>query len=244
VPTARLQPVGGLDDPQGSLHSQRRVTAGIRWRWVAVNPTDQAQPPAPPPSNPKPPTPTEAARILNAAASDPDLIAHLWLAMTTGGRRGELCALRWEDVDLERGTAALTGFKNGGQKRRVALDAESVQVLAEQFDRYLSRIEPLGLDRDPLAYVFSPKPDHSEPLNAPSVSQRYKRMETKLGIETHLHKLRHYSATELIGASVDVRTVAGRLGHADAITTLKIGKRSRKVRDAEGPSPGSVLPPY
>lgn len=196
--------------------------AGIRWRWVAANPTDQAQPPAPPPSNPKPPTPTEAARILNAASSDPDWIAHLWLAMTTGGRRGELCALRWEDVDLERGTAALTGFKSGGQKRRVALDTESVQVLAEQFERYTGRIEALGLDRDPLAYVFSPRPDHSEPLNAPSVSQRYKRMVTKLGIKTHLHNLRHYSATELIGAGVDVRTVAGRLGHADATTTLKI----------------------
>lgn len=142
--------------------------------------------------------------------------------MTTGGRRGELCALRWEDVDLERGTAALTGFKGGGHKRRVALDEESVQVLVEQFERYTSRIEALGLEPDPLAYVFSPLPDHSEPLNAPSVSQRYKRMVSKLGIDTHLHNLRHYSATELIGAGVDVRTVAGRLGHADATTTLKI----------------------
>jgi hypothetical protein len=37
---------------------------------------------------------------------------------------------------------------------------------------------------------------------------------------TTLHKLRHYSATELIRAGVDVRTVAGRLGHADGGTTL------------------------
>jgi integrase len=45
------------------------------------------------------------------------------------------------------------------------------------------------------------------------VTQRYGRLAIKLGIKTHLHALRHYSATELIAAGVDVRTVAGRLGH-------------------------------
>ncbi|HZA72169.1 MAG TPA: tyrosine-type recombinase/integrase, partial [Propionibacteriaceae bacterium] len=35
----------------------------------------------------------------------------------------------------------------------------------------------------------------------------------RLGITTSIHKLRHYSATELIAAGVDIRTVAGRLGH-------------------------------
>ena len=39
-------------------------------------------------------------------------------------------------------------------------------------------------------------------------------MVARLGIHTTLHKLRHYSATELISLGVDVRTVAGRLGQA------------------------------
>jgi DNA-binding transcriptional regulator YhcF (GntR family) len=44
-----------------------------------------------------------------------------------------------------------------------------------------------------------------------------------LGVDTHLHHLRHYSATELIAAGVDVRTVAGRLGHAGGgTTTLRV----------------------
>jgi integrase len=38
---------------------------------------------------------------------------------------------------------------------------------------------------------------------------------------TRLHALRHYSATELLAAGVDLRTVAGRLGHGDGITTLR-----------------------
>jgi site-specific recombinase XerD len=45
----------------------------------------------------------------------------------------------------------------------------------------------------------------------------------RLGIETSLHKLRHYNATELIAAGVDVRTVAGRLGHGGGgATTLRV----------------------
>ena len=51
------------------------------------------------------------------------------------------------------------------------------------------------------------------------MTQRYDRMAAVLGIETTFHKLRHYSATELIAAGVDVRTVAGRLGHAGGGTT-------------------------
>ncbi|MFG3298859.1 tyrosine-type recombinase/integrase [Micromonospora chersina] len=48
-------------------------------------------------------------------------------------------------------------------------------------------------------------------------------MAARLGIATNLHALRHYSATELIAAGVDVRTVAGRLGHGGGgATTLRV----------------------
>lgn len=44
----------------------------------------------------------------------------------------------------------------------------------------------------------------------------------RLSIDTTIHKLRHYSATELISAGVDARTVAGRLGHGGGgVTTLR-----------------------
>ena len=51
------------------------------------------------------------------------------------------------------------------------------------------------------------------------MTQRYERLADRLGIKTTLHKLRHYSATELILAGVDIRTVAGRLGHGGGGTT-------------------------
>ena len=60
-------------------------------------------------------------------------------------------------------------------------------------------------------------------LPARGVESRYKDMAERLGIDTHLHALRHYSATELLSAGVDLRTVAGRLGHGGGgATTLRV----------------------
>ena len=49
-----------------------------------------------------------------------------------------------------------------------------------------------------------------------------KRIGEKVGVDTHLHALQHFAATELIGAGHDVRTLAGRLGHMDASVTLRV----------------------
>jgi integrase len=65
----------------------------------------------------------------------------------------------------------------------------------------------------PEARIFSLTPDGSEWLKPDSVSQRYARMCARLGWDMNIHQLRHYSATELIAAGTDTRTVAGRLGH-------------------------------
>jgi hypothetical protein len=71
--------------------------------------------------------------------------------------------------------------------------------------------------------MFSRSPDGSTWLKPDSVSQRYERMCARLGWDMNIHQLRHYSATELISAGVDVRTVAGRLGHGGGgVTTLRV----------------------
>ncbi|MGH3935480.1 MAG: tyrosine-type recombinase/integrase [Pseudonocardiaceae bacterium] len=53
-------------------------------------------------------------------------------------------------------------------------------------------------------------------------SRRHSKMAADLGIDTRLHALRHHSATELLAGGVDLRTVAGRLGHGGEATTLKV----------------------
>jgi hypothetical protein len=71
-----------------------------------------------------------------------------------------------------------------------------------------------------------PEPDPPSPADAAKLLDetfRYKDMATRLGIDTHLYAPRHYSATELLSAGIDLRTVAGRLGHGGGgATTLRV----------------------
>lgn len=208
----------------------------VRWKWVSVSPVTQAVPPAAPTPNPKSPSVADAARIVNEAWGDPDWGTLVWVAMTTGARRGEMCALRWSHVELDPERAvlwlrrAISHSAEGWieedlkthQQRRVALDLETAAVLTEHRDRCRARAAALDLSLDKDAFVFSPQLDGSRFLAPSSPTQRYDRLAKRLDVETTFHKLRHYSATELIAAGVDIRTVAGRLGHGGGgTTTLK-----------------------
>jgi integrase len=83
--------------------------------------------------------------------------------------------------------------------------------------------DELGIELSSRAFVFSPTPDGLQTLKLDTATQRYKRMATRLGINTTLKNLRHFNATELISAGVDPRTVAGRLGHGGGgATTLRV----------------------
>jgi integrase len=207
----------------------------VRWRWIAANPIRQAEPPPAPKPNPQPPTAEEAARILEEAWADLHWGTLIWLVMVTGVRRGELCALRWRDVDLVGGVLSLRhsiGQRNRQtwekdtkthQHRRIALDPETVSILTEHRRRWSESAAALDVELSADAFVFSLAPDGSTYLRPNSVSERYSDLAERLGIRTSLHKLRHYTATELIAAGVDVRTVAGRLGHGGGgTTTLKV----------------------
>jgi len=197
---------------------------------------EAAQKPRLPAPDPYPPTSQEAARILAGAwAEDPEWGLLVWMLLVTGARRGEVLALRWENVDLEsgvltirhsvsqlNGVTAIKGTKTH-QSRRIALDAETVALLTEHRAEIATRLAELGDRFDDQRFVFSYQPDHSRPCNPSGVSHRYARMVAKLGIRTHLHAMRHYSATELLASGVDLRTVAGRLGHGGGgATTLKV----------------------
>jgi integrase len=91
----------------------------VRWRWAAVSPMDQAEPPPVPSPDPQPPTPDEAVRLIaESFRVDPDWGMLVWLTMVTGARRGELCALRWRHVDLERAPSPRSPRALGSARRR------------------------------------------------------------------------------------------------------------------------------
>jgi integrase/DNA-binding transcriptional regulator YhcF (GntR family) len=207
----------------------------VRWHWLSVNPLSQAESPRSVKHDPHPPTPDQAAAILNAAFTDLAWGVLLWLAMTTGARRGELCALRWDLLDLDNAVliirtsiaqdTAKTWEKDTKthQQRRIALDTDTVALLRAYRQRCEADASAVGATIAPEGRVFSPSVDHTTWLKPSSVSQRYRRMCARLGWDMHLHQLRHYSATELISAGVDARTVAGRLGHGGGgSTTLRV----------------------
>ena len=225
----------------------------VRLKWVIINPIDFAEPPSPPKPRPRPPSAEDAAAIVNEAWKDPDWGALIWLTMVAGNRRGELCGIRWRHVDLNRGVIHVqraigqygkeTWEKDTKNEddRRIVLDPESIAVLSEHRDRCEQRARGLGtkLARD--AFMFSRDPLGETHLKPDSVTQRYSRLVARLGIDTSIHKLRTYNATELLSAGVDIRTVAGRHGHGGGGATT--GRHySAWVSEADKRAAGTVTP--
>jgi integrase len=137
--------------------------------------------------------------------------------------------------------------------RLISLDNATVEVLSEHHARYVEAMQQLGEKPRTDAFVFSYDPTCSRPYDPDRVTHRYHDMCAELGIDSHLHALRHYSATSLISAGVDPRTVAGRLGHGGGgATTLRVytawvgesdrraaeilGSRMKRPRTADGPN--------
>ncbi|MGW0231936.1 tyrosine-type recombinase/integrase [Actinopolymorpha singaporensis] len=212
------------------------LALAVRWEWIPSNPAVTARKPKRPAPQPDPPSAEQVALIVDAAwAQDEAWGTLVWLLMMTGARRGELAALRWHDLHLDAGVLeirrsyaqragkAIEKGTKTHQMRRIALDQATCELLAAHRARYEERVAALELDPTDEAYVFSYEADHSRPCNPDAISHRYVAMCAALGIDSHLHALRHYSATELITAGVDIRTVAGRLGHGGGgTTTLRV----------------------
>ena len=242
----------------------------VRWRHLGVNKAAMALAPPPRPTEPDPPSADEAARLLNTAWNDPEWGLLLWLTMLIGPRRGEISALRWRHIDFDRGLISIirsnaqpkAGVKEKhtktGQARKIALDAYTLELLTAHRQRWELRLDELGLVLNSDAFVFSTAPDGLTPYMPRAISQRYRKLALKLELRsTRLHSLRHYSATELVAAGVDIRTVAGRLGHGSGgAITLKVysgwvNEADRRAADTIAsivprPAPTAVAPrsPY
>jgi len=191
---------------------------------------------------------------------DPDWATFLRVSAALGARRGEVCALRWSAINLDAGTVAVHRAvivtdqgpverdhpKTASSRRRVAVDPGTLAALMVHRDRQLERVAACGgrLARD--AYVFSAEIDGSRPWHPTIVTHRFKRLTRRAGFEgLRLHDFRHFVATQLIAGGVDVRTVAGRLGHANPNVTLSTYAAWVPARDQEAANMiGSALDPF
>ncbi len=236
---------GGKDGGRLSAQSVQHVHAllrhvlnqGVKWGWLPSNPALRSSPPKVRKKEIVTPDPDAVLLLIGEAERrDPDFAVFLRLAAVTGARRGELCALRWSDVDLVAESItiarAIVGERNdklvekdtkSHASRRIAIDAQTVDVLARHRDRCEERASAAETTLPDRAFVFSPAVDGSRPWRPGGVSLAFIRLRKGAAVgDLPLHSLRHFAATRMLAAGVPVRTVAGRLGHADAATTLNV----------------------
>jgi integrase len=186
------------------------LATATRWGWITSNPADSAKVPGQSVPHPDPPSTADAARI-GAAAWEVSLDwgMFVWLVFVTGMRRAEVIALRWSRIDLtartlliSRSWVELTG--RGGkekdtkshQERTIALDKATVKLLKRHRARYEHDMKQLGLPVSQDAYLFSYAPQRDRPYSPSGVTHKYTGMCAKLGIDSHLHALRHYSGRQ------------------------------------------------
>ncbi len=168
-----------------------------------------------------------------ACATIPDFATYLWVLAATGCRRGEACALRWTDVDLERGEVAIRRSISqvGGelrekdtkthQSRRMAIDEGTVEVLRTHRLRQRELALALGESLADDALLFSDV--EGRPWRPDVCTNRFGRLRASLGLErVRLHDLRHFVASVLGDGGVPIATISSRLGHRDIATTLNL----------------------
>lgn len=193
-----------------------------------------------------------------------------YMALFGGFRRSEILALTWKDVDFQKNTVdifkALTlknhemivkTTKTKTSARTVSLPAPVMhllhQLLIEQKQYALSLGSQWVGHRGSSYkdnYIFIQWNGQVMYLDTPyqwfrKILDNYNRQQTddnaKLPQIT-MHGLRHTSATLLISQNVDIRTVSGRLGHAQTSTTMNIYAHSlRKSDEAAAESLGDLL---
>ena len=165
-----------------------------------------------------------------------------YLAIFTGCRRGELIALKWSDLDLESGSVSISKSVcrvNGEMlikstktnSSRLISIPQVVALIGRQWKREQAEYRlSIGSQWIGEENVFTRWNGQIMGLDTPyqafhRIIEHYNATRQPDEIELPLiplHGLRHTAATLLILNGVDVRTVSGRLGHANTSTTLNI----------------------
>ena len=166
----------------------------------------------------------EHIRDYLAEAEKHGVLPMFFLELCSGLRKGELVALLWSDLDVERKTISISKqavrVKGGGVKTTTPKTATSIRVESipqEAVDLLLKEHE-----KHPDNIYMFPSPVTGEMYYPDAVARLHTRMLQDLGLEhTRFHALRHTFATLALQNGVDIRTVSGMLGHADPGFTLR-----------------------
>ena len=134
-----------------------------------------------------------------------------------------------------------------GSAARIAISAEVSQLLRALYKSRCEDARHAGGQLPTTAHVWSQDVFGSRPVYPDTISAAFRKVRKAAGLDhVELRTFRHYTATQLLAAGVDVRTVAGRLRHARPAMTLDryaawVPARDREAAEVLG-SLGAQLP--
>jgi integrase len=176
----------------------------------------------------------QVASFLIAAKQDD--YAALWpLAIFTGMRRGELLGIKWEDLDLNKGTLSIRRTYSRGKRgswavgapktkssnRQVALPRLLVEGLRSQRTHQLELRRQLGADYHDQGFVFTNR--QGNPLHVNALMRRFRQLTQAAGLPAlRFHDLRHTSATMSLSQGTHPKIVQERLGHSSISMTMDL----------------------
>lgn len=160
----------------------------------------------------------------------------------TGCRRGEVCGLHWEDVDLDAASLvirrAVVTVQGGtmergtktGDDRRIAIGPRTVELLVNHRKRCDERAVECGAELLSSGYVFSPDAAGRRPYAPNSISRAFGTACKDAGVpHARVHDLRHHSATTLLKNGATVGEVMDRHGWR----SVQMINRYRHLLDAQ-----------
>lgn len=212
----------------------RALGDAVRWGNVSRNVARLATPPSP--ASPEHDGWWIAEQLRTFAGGvDGDRLSALWrLAMTTGMRRGELCGLRWQDVDLEAArlkvasTRVVVDYqvltvnpKSRASARTIALDPATSVALKAHRRRQLEERMAWGPGWTDSGLVFTQ--EDGEGFHPERVTRMFQAAAKKAELPViPLHGLRHSYASAGLRAGVGLKVMQERLGHASLSVTSDI----------------------
>ena len=225
----------------------------MAWGWTTKNPVLLATPPSVPRIGRKVPTADVVAQLLDTAARsrNPENFVAFRLLAATGARRGEVCGLRWDSVDLGTGRieirAAMAQLMTGQvlekdpkshQIREVSIDERTRALLAEHLEQQRRTALRLGSTLSGRAYVLADLSVDAEgvaPTHPNRLTQAFGRLRRNVhGAENlRLHDLRHWYASTQLDAGEPLPAVAARIGdHVETLAKVYAHKGHRGDQEA------------